>query len=63
MQDKSPKHFDLTEESSKRKDEDATIEARQAERDDANEKTNAGSVNSPASQNVENKVWTSSSDQ
>ena len=62
MQDKSPKHFDLAEESSKGKDEDATIEVRKAE-SDANERTKAGSVNSPDSQHVENKVWTSSSDQ
>lgn len=64
MQDKSPKHFDLTEESSKRKEgERATIAARQTENDDANEEINAGSVNSPDDKNVENEVWTSLSNE
>jgi hypothetical protein len=39
------KHFDLTEEASKRdEDEAATVAARQAESDNANEEINAGSV-------------------
>lgn len=64
MQDKSPEHFDLTEESSKRKEgERATIAARQTENDDANEEINAGSVNSPDDKNVENEVWTSLSNE
>jgi hypothetical protein len=45
-ENRSPeKHFDLTEEASKRdEDEAATVAARQAESDNANEEINAGSV-------------------
>jgi hypothetical protein len=58
------KHFDLTEEASKRdEDEAATVAARQAESDNANEETNAGSVNLPDRRDAENRVWTSSSEE
>lgn len=58
----SNKHFDLTEESSKRKGgEEATSVARQLENDDVSK--NIGSVNSANDKDVENEVWTSSSDE
>jgi hypothetical protein len=38
------KHFDLTEASKRDEDEAATVAARQAESDNANEEINAGSV-------------------
>jgi ribosomal protein L1 len=64
-ENRSPeKHFDLTEEASKRdEDEAATVAARQAESDNANEETNAGSVNLPDRRDAENRVWTSSSEE
>ena len=58
------KHFDLTEEASKRDGgEAATVAARQAESDDANEETNTGSVSLPGRRDAENRVWTSSSEE
>jgi hypothetical protein len=60
----SQKNFDLTEEASKRQGgEEASSVARQLESDDVNEETAAGSVNSPDDNDVENEVWTSSSDE
>jgi hypothetical protein len=56
------KHFDLTEASKRDGGEEATIAARQAESDDANEETNTGAVNLPNKGDVENRVWTSSSE-
>jgi hypothetical protein len=57
------KHFDLTEEASKRDGgEEATIAARQVESDDVNEETNTGAVNLPDREDAEDRVWTSSSE-
>ena len=58
------KPYDLTEEASKRPgDEEASSIARQIEGDDINEETNSGQVNAPDDDDVENEVWTSSSDE
>jgi hypothetical protein len=59
----SKKYIDLTEEASKRHGEDATSLARQLESDDINEERTLGPVNSPNDKDVENEVWTSSSDE
>jgi hypothetical protein len=56
--------FDLTEESSRRRGgHEASSIARQVESDDINEEKNTGQVDSPDDSDVENEVWTSSSDE
>jgi len=61
---KSQEHFDFMEEASKRPGgEEATIAGREAESDDMNEETNAGRVNSPEDDIVENEVSTSLDDE
>lgn len=62
MNDPKKPFFDLSEEASKRSDEEATSIARQLESDDINEETNSGIVNGP-NDDTENRVWTSSSDE
>jgi hypothetical protein len=63
MNDPKKPFFDLTEEASKRSDEEATSIARQLESsDDINAETNSGIVNGP-NDDAENRVWTSSSDE
>ena len=59
--DTSKKPYDLTEEASKRQDGEATNIARQLENGDVN--SNAGSNNEPNDDLVQNKVWTSLSDE
>lgn len=58
------KHYDLTEEASKRPESsDATTIARQVENDDINEETNIGSFNSPDRDFTgENRIATSLND-
>lgn len=58
--DTSKKLYDLTEEASKGQDSEATNMARRLETDDVN--NNAGS-NEPSDDLVQNKVWTSLSDE
>ncbi len=64
-QEQQVKHFDLSEESSKRPEgEAATIAARQSESDDLNEETGRGPVDSPDDSFFgENKLSTSLDDE
>lgn len=60
---RQPRHYDMTEESSKRPGEDATTAARMAENDDENEENSHGPVDSPNDEWAENKVATSLDDE
>ena len=55
----SKQPFDLTEESSLRTDEEATVIARKLESDDINEETHLGPADEPRDGEVENRVSTS----
>ena len=58
------KHFDLSEESSKRPEgEAATVAARQSESDDINEESGLGPVDGPGDSYGENRVSTSLDDE
>ena len=54
--DKPENHYDLSEEASRRGNEEATTIARRMENDDANEENNAGPISISSNDFVENKI-------